>query len=67
MKFNSNFLRIQILKDKLEAKNDDQSFLEKLFNISIENPQFTFEDVFAETVSILAGVSSLFQENLEFF
>lgn len=46
------------MSEKLKNHNrDGHSFLEKLFNISLENPQFTFEDIFAETVSILAGAT----------
>lgn len=45
---------------------DGETFIEKLANVSLENPQFTFEDVFAETVSILAGATDTSSVNSSF-
>lgn len=40
----------------MEEPGDGQSFLERLLNVSMENPKFTLDDVIAETASILTGV-----------
>lgn len=36
--------------------SDSYSFLERLLDISNENPKFTHDDVIAETATILTGV-----------
>lgn len=47
----------QILKEKALNGNDSYTFIERLLDISNENPKFTHEDVIAETATILTGVT----------
>lgn len=46
----------QILKEKAQNGSDSYTFLERLLDVSNENPNFTHDDVIAETATILTGV-----------
>lgn len=47
---------IQIINEKAHSDNEGLSFLERLLDVSKKNPNFTSEDVLAETATILTGV-----------
>lgn len=44
-----------MLKKEIE-KGGSGTFMGRLFDVSMDNPQFTTEDIFAETATILTGV-----------
>lgn len=44
-----------MLKNETE-KGGSGTFMGRLFDVSKNNPQFTTEDIFAETATILTGV-----------
>lgn len=50
---------LQILNEKSQAPSDGNSFLERLLDVSNKYPNFTFEDVLAETATILTGVITI--------
>lgn len=51
-------LSTQILKEKAQNGSDSYTFIGRLLDISNENPNFTHDDVVAETATILTGVIS---------
>lgn len=44
------------MQEKLDNGFTGQTFLERLLEVSLNNPKFSFEDVLAETATILTGV-----------
>lgn len=58
MFFIDNYLFTQILKEKAQNGSDSYTFIGRLLDISNENPNFTHDDVVAETATILTGVIS---------
>lgn len=60
----SSHLISQILDEKVKNGSESYTFMERLLDISNENPKFTHADVIAETATILTGVRIIFHLNL---